>query len=123
MFCKFNKSKFVGFFHPEINKITEDMIELTHDEYVAHMDKMAMGLVIKYIAGEIVFHEPKVDKMAEADDYVRFELENSDLQISFHADLDPRALSTLDKWREYRRNLRDYIIAGIIASERPKKPQ
>ncbi|WP_084978112.1 hypothetical protein [Plesiomonas shigelloides] len=58
-------------------------------------------------------------------DWVKSELKNVDLQISLHLTDDRRATSTLESWKRYARDLRDYTsesdggVVTVNASNRP----
>ena len=55
--------------------------------------------------------------------WVSYELALSDRQINYLEDGDTRAVSDIATWRQYRKDLRDRIIAGVIdPGARPTRP-
>ena len=73
----------------------------------------------------------KEDKLAELAQqlvdtesaWVKSELDNSDVEVKKHEDSAPRAKgASVQVWRTYRNELRDYIQDGVIVGERPIKP-
>lgn len=54
--------------------------------------------------------------------WVTTELGIADINIRYHEDLDSRASGTIEQWRSYRCDLRDYIKGNVAGHKRPNSP-
>lgn len=59
---------------------------------------------------------------SDAVNWVKHELKGADIQILYHQDSDTRKVATLTEWRQYRKDLRNYVKNGQIVGDRPTKP-
>lgn len=58
-------------------------------------------------------------KVLEAKIWVTQELNRADANIRYLEDSDPRGSGTIEGWRNYRCELRDYVKGGEVSDERP----
>lgn len=64
------------------------------------------------------------DKKAESENiWVLSEMDFVEININLHKDNDERSISTEDKWREYRKDLRNYVKDGKVIGDRPTRPE
>ncbi|MFB1096885.1 hypothetical protein ACEWH9_22350, partial [Vibrio diabolicus] len=55
--------------------------------------------------------------------WVEQEMLFADRQIVLHEDADARASATIEQWRVYRRDLRNYVKDNVVSMvERPQRP-
>lgn len=78
---------------------------------------------------EKAFSEPSIEEKSLVEHYwVLSELADTQIALMYHWTDDPRATSTLDAWKLYARQLRDYTttdeqgIPSIRGESRPVKP-
>ena len=88
---------------------------------------MGKKLKKRYLDGSVVeIDESVLFEMidsSKAKSFVKYELMIADINVIYHEDEDTRATSDLASWRQYRRDLRNYVQAGAVATVKPTRPE
>ncbi len=103
-------------------------VDMVDDTKYTNDELFAVGEYLedkKIVNGEFVFSQEAVDQIEvdNANIYINKEMIQADRQIlNYHFDGDERAISTLDEWKQYRKDLRDYVKSGVIETAKPIRP-
>jgi hypothetical protein len=76
----------------------------------------------KFIDGEIIMQSGEEKALVDAEQYVSQQIRIVNMEIEKHLDGDERATATEQAWRDYRKQLRNYVKDGVVASEKPTAP-
>lgn len=112
----------VGFYSDAIGTVPDGAVEISEVDRAEALALQEGGKDLVVIDGKIAGRDPQVNELMRAKSFVTSELLSADIQISYHEDADPRKVAAVEDWREYRRQLRDYVKNGIVASIKPERP-
>ncbi|EOC7930733.1 hypothetical protein ACI8HA_003181 [Vibrio cholerae] len=120
------------FMVPDPEGVISDAVEITQDEYIYLLNQQSEGKVI--LSDELGYPKAVDFKQTEQDiatiehAWVESELMVVQVELMYHWTDDQRATSTLDAWKLYARQLRDYTTTddqgtpSIRGESRPAKP-
>lgn len=103
-------------------------VDMVDDTKYTNDELFAVGEYLedkKIVNGVFVFSQDAVDQIEvdNANIYIHQEMLEADRQIlNYHYDGDERAISTPEIWKQYRKDLRDYVKSGVIETDKPTRP-